>query len=229
MGKDRKVVTLNERRKTDREIRCTDSTQVSEYISKGAGLDRLRVTPAERQLLERTARGVLALQEEILDRVNGMDLVLKELFRADGGLNVARARLRIRADLLRMEGKPSALSGFLPWKRLTGEPELSGTPRTRGLTPDEGLAELSIDLVSVPRGLSSSTPIVLPSCPRQTGVSVMSDPLKKPERPADLNKLSWQEKSAYYRAKSEWLLGEMQAANPNHALEPKKDLDVGYE
>jgi hypothetical protein len=52
----------------------------------------------------------------------------------------------------------------------------------------------------------------------------MSNPVKKPERPADLNQLSWQEKSAYYRAKSEWLLGEMKAANPHLYREQDRDL-----
>ncbi len=53
----------------------------------------------------------------------------------------------------------------------------------------------------------------------------MRNPVSKPERPADLNKMSWQEKSAYYRAKSEWLLGEMQAANPNYAREHLGDFE----
>jgi hypothetical protein len=72
------------------------------------------VTPEERQLLEATARSVLKLKEDILDRVTGVEAVLHALFLSKGRTDIALARLRVLADLLAMKGTPSAyLSSFL--------------------------------------------------------------------------------------------------------------------
>jgi hypothetical protein len=72
------------------------------------------VTPEERQLLETTARSVLKLKEDILDRVSGIEAVLHALFLAKGRTDIALARLRVMADLLDMQGTPSPyLSTFL--------------------------------------------------------------------------------------------------------------------
>lgn len=62
------------------------------------------MTREERDLLEATARCLLKLQEQVA----GMQIVLRELFLFGGNKKIALARLRIRADLLKMEGKPSA-------------------------------------------------------------------------------------------------------------------------
>ena len=64
------------------------------------------MTPEERELLETTARSLLELQREIHDRVNGMEIVLQELFRSDGQTAIALARIRIWADLLKLKGTP---------------------------------------------------------------------------------------------------------------------------
>jgi hypothetical protein len=72
------------------------------------------VTPEERQLLETTARSVLKLKEDILDRVTGIEAVLHALFLSKGRTDIALARLRVRADLLAMKGTPSPyLNSFL--------------------------------------------------------------------------------------------------------------------
>jgi hypothetical protein len=64
------------------------------------------VTPEERELLEITARSLLQLQQEIRDRVNGMEIVLRELFCSNGRTAIALARIRIWADLLKLKGTP---------------------------------------------------------------------------------------------------------------------------
>ena len=66
------------------------------------------MTREERELLETTARGLLKLQGDVLDRVNGMQIVLQELFRSRGQTDIALARLRIKADVLKLRGEPSA-------------------------------------------------------------------------------------------------------------------------
>jgi hypothetical protein len=72
------------------------------------------VTPEERQLLETTARSVLKLKEDILDRVTGIEAVLHALFLSQGRADVALARLRVLADLLALKGTPSPyLNSFL--------------------------------------------------------------------------------------------------------------------
>jgi hypothetical protein len=72
------------------------------------------VTREERQLLETTARIVLKLKEDISDRVAGIEAVLLALFLAQGRTDIALARLRVQADLLKMKGTPSAyLSSFV--------------------------------------------------------------------------------------------------------------------
>jgi hypothetical protein len=50
------------------------------------------VTPEERQLLESTARSVLKLKEDILDRVTGIEAILHALFLAQGCTDIALAR-----------------------------------------------------------------------------------------------------------------------------------------
>jgi hypothetical protein len=63
------------------------------------------VTPEERELLETIARSLLKLQQDFAGRVSGMDIVVHELAR---NRDFALARLRVRADLLRMKGTPCA-------------------------------------------------------------------------------------------------------------------------
>jgi hypothetical protein len=80
------------------------------------------VTPEERQLLGTTARSVLKLKEDILDRVNGIEAVLHALFLANGRTDIALARLRVMSDLLDMKGTPSPyLSSFLARKQVVGQ------------------------------------------------------------------------------------------------------------
>ena len=83
------------------------------------------MTPEERQLLEITARSVLKLKEDILDRVSGMEAVLHALFLSEGRTDIASARLRVLADLLALKGTPSAyLSSFLAQNRVAdSEPD----------------------------------------------------------------------------------------------------------
>jgi hypothetical protein len=77
------------------------------------------VTPQERQLLKTTARSVLKLEADILDRVSGIEAVLHALFLAKGRTDIALARLRVLADLLAMKGTPSVyLSSFLTENRV---------------------------------------------------------------------------------------------------------------
>jgi hypothetical protein len=72
------------------------------------------VTPDERRLLEATARGVLRLKGDILDRVTGVEAVLHAIFLANGNTDIALARLRVLAELLTRKGKPSPyLNAFL--------------------------------------------------------------------------------------------------------------------
>jgi hypothetical protein len=72
------------------------------------------VTDEERQLLETTARSLLKLKEDITDRMNGNETVLLALFHARGRTDVALALLKVRADLLKLKGTPSAyLSSFI--------------------------------------------------------------------------------------------------------------------
>jgi len=65
------------------------------------------VTPEERRLLETTARSVLKIKEDILDRVTGVETVLHAIFLAKGDTAIALARLRVLADLLARKGTPS--------------------------------------------------------------------------------------------------------------------------
>jgi hypothetical protein len=72
------------------------------------------VTDEERQLLETTARSLLKLKEDTTDRMNGIETVLLALFHARGRTDVALALLKVRADLLKLKGTPSAyLSSFI--------------------------------------------------------------------------------------------------------------------
>ena len=65
------------------------------------------MTPEERRLLEATARSVLKIKEDILDRVTGVEMVLHAIFLAKGNTDIALARLRVLADLLARKGTPS--------------------------------------------------------------------------------------------------------------------------
>jgi hypothetical protein len=72
------------------------------------------VTEEERQLLEITARTALSLKEDIGDRVAGIEAVLLALFLAHGRTEIALARLKVQADLLKLKGMPSAyLNSFV--------------------------------------------------------------------------------------------------------------------
>jgi hypothetical protein len=72
------------------------------------------VTDEERQLLETTARSLLKLKEDTTDRMSGIETVLLALFHARGRTDVALALLKVRADLLKLKGTPSAyLSSFI--------------------------------------------------------------------------------------------------------------------
>ena len=72
------------------------------------------MTREERQLLEITARNLLKLERDIRDRVIGIEAVLEALFHHHGDTNMALARLRIQADLLKAKGTPSPyLASFL--------------------------------------------------------------------------------------------------------------------
>ena len=65
------------------------------------------MTREERQLLKITARSLLKLEHEIRDRVAEIEAVLEALFRHHGNTEMALARLRVQADLLKMKGTPS--------------------------------------------------------------------------------------------------------------------------
>lgn len=72
------------------------------------------MTREERQLLEITARNLLKLERDIRDRVIGIEAVQEALFHHHGDTNMALARLRIKADLLKAKGAPSPhLASFL--------------------------------------------------------------------------------------------------------------------
>ena len=64
--------------------------------------------------MEITARNLLKLERDIRDRVMGIEAVLEALFHHHGDTNMALARLRIQADLLKAKGTPSPyLASFL--------------------------------------------------------------------------------------------------------------------
>ena len=72
------------------------------------------MTDDERHLLETTARTALALKQDIGDRVAGIEAVLLALFLSDGRTEIALARLKVQADLLKLKGMPSAyLNSFV--------------------------------------------------------------------------------------------------------------------
>jgi hypothetical protein len=72
------------------------------------------MTPDERRLLETTSRSVLRLQEDVLDRITGIEAVLHAVFLAKGDIDIALARLRVMAELLARKGTPSAyLNAFI--------------------------------------------------------------------------------------------------------------------
>ena len=79
-----------------------------------------QVTEEERQLLEITARTALSLKEDISDRVAGIEAVLLALFLSNGRTEIALARLKVQADLLKLKGMPSAyLNSFV--ERVAGK------------------------------------------------------------------------------------------------------------
>lgn len=89
------------------------------------------MTPDKRRLLEATARSVLKLKEDILDRMTGVETVLHAIFLAKGNTAVALARLRVLTDLLAIKGTPSTyLSSFLVWHQDTGD-RREALPRTK--------------------------------------------------------------------------------------------------
>jgi hypothetical protein len=90
------------------------------------------VTPEERRLLEATARSVLKIKEDILDRMTGVETVLHAIFMAKGNTDIALARLRVLADLLARKGTPSPyLNLFLAgWQG--GRTEHETSPNTKG-------------------------------------------------------------------------------------------------
>jgi len=65
------------------------------------------VTPEERRLLEATARSVLKIKEEILDRTTSVENGPARHFLANGNTDIALARLRVLAGLLARNGTPS--------------------------------------------------------------------------------------------------------------------------
>jgi hypothetical protein len=68
------------------------------------------VTGDEIKLLDGLARKL----EDLTERVAGMEIVLSEVAKSHGQPELTTARLRIRCDLLRMKGTPSAyLDAFL--------------------------------------------------------------------------------------------------------------------
>ena len=72
------------------------------------------MTREERHLLEITARNLLKLENDIRDRIVGIEAVLEALFLHHGNTDLALARLRLQADLLKMKGTPSPyLCSFL--------------------------------------------------------------------------------------------------------------------
>jgi len=68
------------------------------------------VTDEELKLLDSIAHKL----EELSERVAGMEIVLTELAQSHGQPELTTPRLRIRSDLLKMKGTPSAyLDTFL--------------------------------------------------------------------------------------------------------------------
>jgi hypothetical protein len=55
-----------------------------------------------------TARTLLKLQDDIVDRLTGIRIVLQKLFRSGVDSKLTLARLRMKADLLKLKGKPCA-------------------------------------------------------------------------------------------------------------------------
>ena len=91
------------------------------------------MTPEERRLLEATARSVLKIREDILDRVTGVEMVLHAIFLAKGNTVIALARLRVLADLLARKGTPSPyLSSFIAECRGQTPAEHDTLPNTKG-------------------------------------------------------------------------------------------------
>jgi hypothetical protein len=64
------------------------------------------VTDEERKLLDSMARKL----GELTERVAGMEIVLSEFTQSRGQPDLTTARLRIRSDLLKLKGTPSATS-----------------------------------------------------------------------------------------------------------------------
>lgn len=90
------------------------------------------MTPEERQLLEATARSVLKIKEDILDRMTGVETILHAIFLAKGNTDIALAQLQVLADLLARKGTPSPyLNSFLAgWQGARADHET--LPNTKG-------------------------------------------------------------------------------------------------
>ena len=87
------------------------------------------VTEEERHLLEITARTALSLKQDISDRVAGIEAVLLALFHSNGRTEIALARLKVQADLLKLKGMPSAyLNSFV--ERAAGNEGADSEART---------------------------------------------------------------------------------------------------
>ena len=65
------------------------------------------MTPEERELLETIARSLLKLEQDVSERLTGIEAVLHALFVSGGNAELALARLRIEADLQKIKGQPS--------------------------------------------------------------------------------------------------------------------------
>jgi hypothetical protein len=65
------------------------------------------MTREERQLLELTARSLLKLEQDVRDRLAGIEAVLQALFVCRGNTDLALARRRVQIDLLQTKGTPS--------------------------------------------------------------------------------------------------------------------------
>jgi hypothetical protein len=65
------------------------------------------MTREESQLLELTARSLLKLEQDVRDRLAGIEAVLQALFVCRGNTDLALARRRVQIDLLQTKGTPS--------------------------------------------------------------------------------------------------------------------------
>jgi hypothetical protein len=90
------------------------------------------LTRDERRLLEATARSVLRIKEDILNRMTGVETVLHAIFLAKGNTEIALARLRVLADLLARKGTPSPYLNSLLAGCQGARAEHETLPNTKG-------------------------------------------------------------------------------------------------